>query len=71
MLGIKDRQGVSGRLPLFGRRQAYGSHVIKVPITVIDVVDMTYSILLFSNGDERELLDMLLKGVDVQSAISR
>ena len=34
MLGIQDRQGFSGRLPLFRRRQAGGSHVIKVPIIV-------------------------------------
>ena len=70
MLGIKERQQFSGRLPLFGRRQAGGSHVIRVPITVIDVVDMTYSILLLSNGGKRELLEILQKGVDGQSAIS-
>ena len=44
--------------------------MIKVPITVIDVVDMTYSILLLSNGGKRELLEILQKGVDGQSAIS-
>ena len=70
MLGIKERQQFSVRLPLFGRRQAGGSHVIKVPITVIDVVDMTYSILLLFNGGKRELLEILQKGVDGQSAIS-
>ena len=62
MLGIKERQQFSGRLPLFGRRQAGGSHVIKVPITVIDVVDMTYSILFLSNGGKRELLEILQRG---------
>ena len=70
MLGIQDRLGFSGRLPLCRRRRACGSHVIKVPNTVIDVVAMTYSILLLFNGGKRELLEILQKGVDGQSAIS-
>ena len=70
MLGIKVRQRFCVRLPLCVRRQANGSHVIKVPYTVIDVVAMTYSTLLLSNGGWRELLEILQKGVDGQSAIS-
>ena len=70
MLGIKVRQQFDVRLLLCVRRQAVGSHVIKVPNTVIDVVAMTYSILLLSNGGWRELLEILQKGVDGQSAIS-
>ena len=70
MLGIKVRQRFCVRLLLCGRRQADGSHVIKVPNTVIDVVALTYSILLLSNGGWRELLEILQKGVDGQSAIS-
>ena len=70
MLGIKVRQQFGVRLLLCVRRQAVGSHVIKVPNTVIDVVAMTYSILLLSNGGWRELLEILQKGVDGQSAIS-
>ena len=53
MLGIKVRQQFGVRLLLCVRRQAVGSHVIKVPNTVIDVVAMTYSILLLSNGGWR------------------
>ena len=70
MLGIKVSQQFGVRFLLCVRRQAVGSHVIKVPNTVIDVVAMTYSILLLSNGGWRELLEILQKGVDVQSAIS-
>ena len=70
MLGIKVRQQFGVRLLLCVRRQAVGIHVIKVPNTVIDVVAMTYSILLLSNGGWRELLEILQKGVDGQSAIS-
>ena len=36
--------------------------MIKVPITVIDVVDMTNSILFLSNGGKRELLEILQRG---------
>ena len=70
MLGIKARHQFSARLHLCVRRQAVGIHVIKVPDTVIDFVAMTYSILLLSNGGWRELLEILQKGVDGQSAIS-
>ena len=52
------------------RRQALGIPGLKVPDTVIDFVAMTYSILLLSTGGRRELLELLQKGVDVQSAIS-
>ena len=40
MLGIQDRLGISGRLPLCRRRQACGSHVIKVPIIVWPRADL-------------------------------
>ena len=70
MLGIKVRQRFGVRLHLCVRRQVVGIHVIKVPNTVIDVVAMTYSMLLLSNGGWRELLELLQKRVDGQSAIS-
>ena len=70
MLGIKVRHQFSARLHLCVRRQAVGIPVIKVPDTVIDFVAMTYSMLLLSTGGRRELLELLQKGVDGQSAIS-
>ena len=70
MLGVRVRHQFSARLHLCVRPQEVGIPVIEVPDTVIDFVAMTYSMLSLSTGGRRELLELLQKGVDVQSAIS-